>query len=155
MPDERKVQDSTMGDGLTVLLADADREARASVRASLESAGMHVVAEAGDTEEAVELALEFRPAVCVIDLHADDRSGLGAAAVLARVLDETSVVLLADDLTIADVLDAVRVGAAGCLSKLAGAEALAAAIAAAAAGEAAFPRRELRQALGFLVPQVA
>jgi DNA-binding NarL/FixJ family response regulator len=144
-----------MGDGVTVLLADADREARASVRDSLESVGMHVVAEAGDIEEAVELALEFRPSVCVIDLHDDDRSGLGAAAVLARVLDGTSVVLLADDLTIADVLDAVRVGAAGCMSKRAGADALAAAIAAAAAGEAVFPRRELRQALGFLVPQVA
>ena len=142
-------------DALTVVLADAHRDPRSGLRDSLESAEITILAEAHDADEAVELALDLRPSVCVIDMQAGDRAGLAAAAVLARVCESTSIVLVADDLTVADVLDALRAGAAGCVARSAGGGAVVAAVVAAAAGEAAFPRRELRQALGFLLPQVA
>jgi two-component system nitrate/nitrite response regulator NarL len=140
---------------VTVILADAHREHASTIRESLEEAGIAVVAEAADADEALELALELQPTVCVIDMQAGERAGLGTAAVVARVLGATSVVLVAEELTVADVLDALRAGVAGCVSRAAGGDGVAAAVLAAAAGEAAFPRRELRQALGFLVPQVA
>jgi DNA-binding NarL/FixJ family response regulator len=152
-----KQQDALMSDGrpLTVLVADDNARVRAGLRDDLEAAGVHVVAEACNGDEAVDLALETRPHVCLLDIHMPGQSGLAAAAVLARVLDATSVVLITADLTVADVLDAVRVGAAGCLSKTLDPTTLAATVGAVAAGEAAFPRRELRQALDFLIPQVA
>jgi len=140
---------------ITVLVAHTDEGACTRTCDALETPGIRVVAVAHDGEEAIQLALDQRPSVCLIDFDSPNRMGLAAAAVLARVLDNTSVVLLAEDLTMADVLDAVRVGAAGCLPKDADGPALADAVRAAAAGEISFPARELRQALGFLVPQVA
>jgi DNA-binding NarL/FixJ family response regulator len=140
---------------LTVLVAHREESRRAAIRDGLEDAGLHVVAEASTGEEALELALEMRPAVCLLGLRLRGQSGLSVAAVVARVLDETSVILMTADPTVADVLDSVKIGAAGCLSSSLDPARLAAAVSAVAAGEASFPRLQLRQALDFLVPQIA
>jgi DNA-binding NarL/FixJ family response regulator len=140
---------------LTVLVAHRDESQRTTIRDGLEQAGLHVVAEASTGEEALELALETRPDVCLLGVQLLGQSGLAVAAVVARVLDETSVILMAPEPTVGDVLDAVKVGAAGCLSSNLEPARLAAAVSAVAAGEASFPRRQLRQALDFLVPQIA
>jgi two-component system, NarL family, response regulator DesR len=140
---------------LTVLVAHRDERLRTAIRRGLEAAGLHVVAESSTGEEALELALERRPAVCLLGVQLQGQSGLAVAAVVARVLDQTSVILMTPEPTVADVLDAVKIGAAGCLSSGLDPARLAAAIRAVAAGEASFPRLQLRQALDFLVPQVA
>ena len=140
---------------LTVLVAHRDDLRRATICDGLEAAGVHVAAEASRGEEALELALETRPHVCLLGLQLPGQSGLAVAAVVARVLDETSVILMTAEPTVGDVLDAVKVGAAGCLSSHLDPARLAAAVSAVAAGEASFPRRQLRQALDFLVPQIA
>jgi DNA-binding NarL/FixJ family response regulator len=137
---------------LTVLVADDNEAFRAQLRAELESAGMRVVAEARDGISAVDLALETRPAVCLLDVNMPKQSGLVAAAIIATALDETSVVLITAGVTVADVLDAVRAGAAGCISKDMDPRRVPAILDAVAEGESAFPRRELRQALDLLVP---
>ena len=140
---------------LTVLIAHRDEVKCATIRDGLEAAALHVVATASTGEEALELALETRPTVCLLGLQLPGQSGIAVAAVVARVLDETSVILMTADPTVGDVLDAVKVGAAGCISSSLEPARLAAAVSAVAAGEASFPRRQLRQALDFLVPQVA
>jgi DNA-binding NarL/FixJ family response regulator len=137
---------------LTVLVADDNQVFRAELRDELERAGMEVVAEAGDGVEAVDLALEMRPSVCLLDVNMPGQSGLVAAAIIATALDETSVVLITAGVTVADVLDAVRAGAAGCISKEMDPRRVPAIVDAVAEGESAFPRRELRQALDLLVP---
>jgi DNA-binding NarL/FixJ family response regulator len=139
----------------SVLLADQDELARRDLRWDLERAGFEVIAEAANGDEAVDLALETRPDLCLLASELPRQSGLAAAAIIARVLDGTSVVLMSADLTVGDVLDAVRAGAAGCVQKDVGSSRLALILNAVASGESAFPRRELRQALDFLVPQVA
>jgi DNA-binding NarL/FixJ family response regulator len=139
----------------SVLLADQDDLARRDLRWDLERAGFEVVAEAANGDEAVDLALETRPALCLLASELPRQSGLAAAAIIARVLDGTSVVLMSSDLTVGDVLDAVRAGAAGCVQKDVDSSQLPLILNAVASGESAFPRRELRQALDFLVPQVA
>jgi DNA-binding NarL/FixJ family response regulator len=147
--------DSADHQALTVLVAHRDETRRTTIRDGLERAGVHVAAEASNGDEALELALETRPAVCLLGLQLGGQSGLSVAAVVARVLDGTSVILMTAEPTVGDVLDAVKVGAAGCLSSNLEPPRLAAAVRAVASGEASFPRRELRQALDFLVPQVA
>jgi DNA-binding NarL/FixJ family response regulator len=139
----------------SVLLADQDELARRDLRWDLERAGFEVVAEAANGDEAVDLALETRPELCLLASELPRQSGLAAAAIIARVLDGTSVVLMSSDLTVGDVLDAVRAGAAGCVQKDVDSSQLPLILSAVASGESAFPRRELRQALDFLVPQVA
>ena len=140
---------------LTVLLGVASDAIRASMRHELERERWIVVAEASDGDEALDLALETRPAMCLIDLSMPGESGLRAASVIARVLDSTSVVLLANDPGVGDVLEAMRAGAAGCLSTYIDPRRLPGVLRAVADGDSAFPGRELRQALDFLVPQVA
>ncbi len=140
---------------LTVLIAHRDEVKCAAIRDGLEAAGLHVVATASTGEEALELALETRATVCLLGLQLPGQSGIAVAAVVARVLDETSVILMTAAPTVGDVLDAVKDGAAGCISSSLEPARLAAAVSAVAAGEASFPRRQLRQALDFLVPQVA
>jgi DNA-binding NarL/FixJ family response regulator len=148
------------GDGvvrrtISVLLADQDELARRDLRWDLERAGFQVVAEAATGDEAVDLALETRPELCLLASELPRQSGLAAAAIIARVLEGTSIVLMSADLTVGDVLDAVRAGAAGCVAKDVDPSQLPLILNAVASGESAFPRRELRQALDFLVPQVA
>jgi len=140
---------------VTILVADENDLRRRTIRRALEGAGFVVVAEADDGLEAVEQALETRPVLCLIDVDLPKQSGIAAAAVLARVLDSTSIVLVAPEPTVGDVLDAVRAGAAGCLPRDLDTDRLPSVLDAVAAGEAAFPRRALREALSFLVPQVA
>jgi DNA-binding NarL/FixJ family response regulator len=140
---------------ISVLLADQDELARRDLRWDLERAGFEVVAEAANGDEAVDLALETRPALCLLASELPRQSGLAAAAIIARVLEGTSVVLMSSDLTVGDVLDAVRAGAAGCVQKDIDSSQLPLILNAVASGESAFPRRELRQALDFLVPQIA
>ena len=140
---------------ISVLLADQDELARRDLRWDLERSGFEVVAEAANGDEAVDLALETRPEVCLLASELPRQSGLAAAAIIARVLDGTSIVMMSSDLTVGDVLDAVRAGAAGCVQKDIDSSQLPLILNAVASGESAFPRRELRQALDFLVPQVA
>jgi DNA-binding NarL/FixJ family response regulator len=140
---------------LTVLVAHRDDTRRATMHAGLEEAGLHVVGDASNGDDALELALETRPDVCLLGMQLKGQAGLAVAAVVARVLDETSVILITAEPTVGDVLDAVKVGAAGCLSSDLEPSRLAAAVSAVADGEASFPRRQLRQALDFLVPQIA
>ena len=139
---------------LSVLVADINEVLRREVRRELERAGFEVI-EAADSDEAIDLALETRPALCLLDVEEPRRSGLAAAAVIACVLDRTSVVLMSADLSARDVLDAMRAGAAGCVDKAMDSRLLPGILSAVAAGESAYPQRELRQALGFLTPQVA
>jgi two-component system, NarL family, response regulator DesR len=140
---------------LTVLVGSEEPWLREQLHRGLEAAGSHVIADACGYDEVIDLALELRPDICLIDVDTGGGRGIDAASVITRVLDCTSCVLLADALSVGEVLESVQVGAAGCLPKDIDGARLAAALCAVAAGESAFPRRELREALGFLVPQVA
>jgi DNA-binding NarL/FixJ family response regulator len=71
------------------------------------------------------------------------------------VLDRTSVVLMSSEPSVGDVLDAMRAGGAGCVDKAMDSRLLPRILSAVAAGESAYPQRELRQALAFLTPQIA
>src|SRR3954453_9299608 len=140
---------------LTVLVGSEEPWLREQLQRDLEAAGSHQVAEACSYDEVIDLSLELRPEVCLIDVDTGGGRGIVAASVITRVLDCTSCVLLTDTLSVGEVLECLQVGAAGCLPKSLEPGRLSAALCAVAGGESAFPRRELREALGFLVPQVA
>ena len=100
-----------------LLLADDHRMLREGLRRSLESAGLTVVAEAGDGEEALRLAAEHRPDVVLMDVTMPILGGVEAARAIRTTLPEVRVVMLtmhADDDVIAS---AIRAGADGYLVK--------------------------------------
>jgi DNA-binding NarL/FixJ family response regulator len=122
---------------IRVLLADDHTIVREGVRLCLEAMGdIAVVAEAGDGQEAVQLAGQLRPDVAVVDLTMPRLNGVEAIRQIKRELPSTEVVVLSVHDSEAYVVQALRAGAAGYVLKRNAATELAAAIRAAHSGQA-------------------
>jgi DNA-binding NarL/FixJ family response regulator len=138
---------------LRVVIADDQPLMRAGFKAVLEATGsIEVVAEAGDGEEAIRAAEAHRPDVVLMDIRMPGVDGIEATRRLPRqrVLILTTFGL--DDY----IVDALRAGASGFLTKDAPAADLVAAVRAIAAGDAvlspAVTRRLLDRVAGRLPP---
>lgn len=79
---------------MRVLLADDHQILRDGVRRGLESSGATVVGEADNGEVAVELALELRPDIVLMDLSMPVLDGVAATDRITRELPQTKVVVL-------------------------------------------------------------
>ena len=124
-----------MNDELTLLVVDDHRMLRETLLRSLEAAGLRVVAEAGDGDEAVRLARELRPTVVLMDVSMPGMDGVEATRLIRAQVPTTRVVMLtmhADDDVVARAL---RAGADGYLVKACSMEEVVATIRAVAAGE--------------------
>ncbi|MFI6182720.1 response regulator [Nonomuraea sp. NPDC051191] len=98
--------------------------------------GIEVVAEATDGRQAVELATAHRPDVALVDIRMPVYDGLAAIAPLLALDPAPRVVMLTTFGEEANVLRALREGAAGFLLKDDGPQELINAVRAAAAGDA-------------------
>ncbi|MGZ4195108.1 MAG: response regulator [Solirubrobacteraceae bacterium] len=137
LPNER---DGRNGGAITVILGDADAGTRAGARRALESAGVRIVAEAADAQQAVAAALQHKPAVCLLAVRMPG-SGIVATAQIAAALPDTKIVMLTESDRDDDLFAAVRAGADGYLLKTTSAARLSKAIEGVVSGEAAIPRR--------------
>jgi DNA-binding NarL/FixJ family response regulator len=106
---------------IRVVLVDDHALVRAGVRAELENAddgvGIEVVAEAGDVAEAVDEIVRAKPDVVVCDVHLP---GGNAPAVIRGVIDRgVTVKFLALSVSDAaeDVIEVIRTGARGYVTK--------------------------------------
>src|SRR5919204_3148393 len=122
---------------IRVLLADDHTIVRQGVRMCLEAMGdIDVVAEAEDGQAAVQLALQLRPDVAVVDLTMPRLNGVDAIHQIKRDAPEVEVVVLSVHDSEAYIVQALRAGAAGYVLKRNAATELAAAIRAAYDGQA-------------------
>jgi len=96
---------------------------------------LELIGEASTGQEAIRLAHELQPDVVLMDLLLPDMSGIEAIAILRRELPHVEVVALTSVLEDAQVVAAIRSGAIGYLLKTTDAEALTAAVKAAAQGK--------------------
>jgi DNA-binding NarL/FixJ family response regulator len=125
-------------DPIRVLLADDQRVVREGLAMLLDLLpGVEVVGTAADGEEAVRLALARAPDIVLMDLRMPRCDGIEATRRLAQERPETRVIALTTYADEPTVLNALRAGARGYLTKDAGAEEIAHAIEAVARGEAA------------------
>ncbi|MFE6306265.1 response regulator [Nocardiopsis sp. NPDC057823] len=122
-----------------VVVADDQEIVRTGLTMILDAQpGIEVVGQAADGREAVALARRLRPDVCLFDIRMPGTDGIEATRLLAGpgVEDPLAVVVI----TVFDldeyVYAALRAGARGFLLKDAGADLLAQAVRAAAAGDA-------------------
>lgn len=122
----------------TVLLVDDHPMFREGVRFTLERAGIRVVGEAADGDQAIALADELEPDVVVMDLAMPGRDGLAATADLVARGCRARVLVLTMSGEDAAVLAAVRAGALGYVVKGVGPGEVVSAVRAAAAGHAVF-----------------
>jgi DNA-binding NarL/FixJ family response regulator len=129
-----------------VLLADADAPTRAGLRVALTSDGFDVVAEASDGESAVTSALELEPdaALLAASLPGD---GIAAARDIAAQRPRVRLVVVSDDPSGEELLEAVMAGASGYLGRDVSPERLPTALRGVLAGEVALPRRHTQHLL--------
>ena len=125
---------------LRVLLVDDHALVRSAIRGALEAPDIEVVAEASTAEAAYEVALTHRPDVILLDIDLPGMSGLHLVRELAPRLPETQIVMLSVIGEDRAVLEAMRHGAAGYLTKDLGPEALQRAVRGLRTGDLAMSR---------------
>jgi two-component system, NarL family, response regulator NreC len=103
--------------GITVVLADDHPVVRHGVKMLLERENFEVVGEASDGLEAIALARQLRPEVVVLDLAMPGVNGLGAVNEIKKVSPRSRMVLLTMYTEEHYVLEALRAGVKGCVSK--------------------------------------
>jgi DNA-binding NarL/FixJ family response regulator len=119
-----------------VLLADDHELVRAGIRALLQNiAGVEVVAEAGDGEEALRLVAAQRPDVVLLDIAMPGLNGLETAARISKAFPGVRVIILSMHSGEEYVFQALRAGASGYVLKGARAPELELAVLAVARGE--------------------
>ena len=121
---------------IRVLVADDHAVVREGLRAFLDlQAGIEVVGEAEDGEEAVAAAERVHPDVVLLDLVMPRLDGIGALQRLRERVPAARVIVLTSFLDDDKLLPALRAGAAGYLLKNAQPQELARAVRVAHAGE--------------------
>ncbi|MFJ3204770.1 response regulator [Streptomyces sp. NPDC086989] len=124
---------------IRVLIADDQTIIRTGLRIMLNAQpGIEVVGEAADGRQAVRLARELRPDVCLFDIRMPVLDGLGATRLIAGpgVADPLAVVVITTFDLDEYVYGALRAGARGFLLKDTGPDLLAQAVRSASDGEA-------------------
>jgi DNA-binding NarL/FixJ family response regulator len=112
----------------------------------LQEHGFAVHGTAADAAGVIDRVLRDRPDVVLIDTDLPGGGIVATEGILATA-PTTAVVIMAEGPTRADVVDAVRAGAVGCLSKSISLEGLARAVSGVLSGEAALPRALVAAAL--------
>jgi DNA-binding NarL/FixJ family response regulator len=126
---------------IRVMLVDDHVLVRTAVRHAISGPDLVVVAEAGSAEEAIPMAVAFRPDVILLDITLPGMSGVQVVRELAPRLPGTKIVMLTASSAERDLVEAVRFGAIGYLTKDLAPEELARAIRAAHAGDLAMTTR--------------
>jgi DNA-binding NarL/FixJ family response regulator len=130
-----------MAEKIRILVADDHWHVRQGLRRLLQQTeDILVVGEAGDGEEAVELAQKLRPHVVVMDITMPKMDGLQALAHIQKRQIPTRVVMLSMHASADFVRAARRQGASGYVLKRAIAQELTSAIRAARRGETYFTK---------------
>jgi DNA-binding NarL/FixJ family response regulator len=122
---------------ITVLIADDQRVVREGLTMILGlMPGVEIVGTASDGEEAVALVEQLEPDVALMDLRMPRCDGVEATRRITQSRAGTRVVVLTTYADDHSVIQALRAGACGFLTKDAAADQIAAALAAARRGEA-------------------
>ncbi|MBN2389568.1 MAG: response regulator transcription factor [Anaerolineae bacterium] len=121
---------------IRILIADDHRIVRQGVRHVCELAGLTVVGEAKDGQEAVRLAWQLRPDVILMDINMPVLDGVQATSFIVEANPSARVIILTMYRQDRYVFDAIKAGARGYLLKDVDEEDLVTAIRAVHRGEA-------------------
>jgi DNA-binding NarL/FixJ family response regulator len=102
---------------MRVMLVDDHALVRSAVRQALTAPDIEVVGEAATADEALLLAPELRPDLILLDINLPGTDGLRLLRELGPRLPDTRIVMLTVSAGRRDLLEAMRNGAAGYLTK--------------------------------------
>jgi DNA-binding NarL/FixJ family response regulator len=134
MPAEDHPADAERRPPITVVLVDDEPLIRVALAQALADGGIELVGEAETAVEALELVVDVRPDVVLMDLQLPGMSGVQAIELLGR-LAPTSRVLVLTRSEQNRVVEAIVAGARGYILKSARVETIISAVKATAAGE--------------------
>jgi DNA-binding NarL/FixJ family response regulator len=124
-----------------VMLIEDHALVRTAVRQAITTNDIEVVAEVSTAEAAVEPALELRPDIILLDIDLPGMSGLQFLREVKPRLPETKVIVLTVSSAHRDLVEAVRFGATGYLTKDLTPEALLRSVRGARDGDLPMPRK--------------
>lgn len=121
---------------IKVMIVDDHAIVREGIAEVLEQSGeFEVVGQAGDGEQAVELAQELGPDVIIMDIVMPFKDGIAACRDITAVLPNTRVLMLTASNRDSAIVQAVNAGATGYLQKFSGKEMLLSTLREVAGGE--------------------
>ena len=135
------------GQPLRVMLVDDHALVRSAIRQALSAPDIEVVGEAATAEDALGMVVELRPDVLLLDIDLPGMSGVDLVRELAPRLPATRIVMLTVSTDRRHLLDAVRHGAAGYLTKDLPADALLRAVRGIRTGDLPMPRAMAAQVI--------
>lgn len=101
----------------SVLIVDDAELFREGLKAAFSQEGFRVVALAGDAMAGIDLARQHEPDLIMLDLLMPGMSGLEIVGTLTKVSPRSRVVLLTASESAEDLLEAVKAGASGYMTK--------------------------------------
>jgi DNA-binding NarL/FixJ family response regulator len=108
----------TRPDVITVVIADSHALFREALGELLEGQGdFKVIGAAGDGQTAVGLARTLRPAIVLLDLQMPGGGGLETLMELSRIAPAVHTLIVADDASDEEVVEALEWGARGVVAK--------------------------------------
>ncbi len=125
---------------ITVVLADDEQLIRSALAQALSVGGVELVGEAADAQDAIELVVDVRPDVVLMDLGLPGMSGVVVIEQLGLLAPASRVLVLTRSEQNC-VVEAIVAGASGYILKTALPETIAAAVIATAAGESVISSR--------------
>jgi len=125
---------------IRVMIVDDHPMVRAAVRQAITAPDLEMVAEAESAERALELAPQVRPDVLLVDIDLPGMDGVELVRELAPRLPDTRIVMLTASRDDRHLLEAMRAGAVGYLTKDLSVEGLVRGIRGAREGELAMSR---------------
>ncbi len=135
---------------IKLLIADDHEVVRCGLRSLMAGTEIEIVGEAATGEQAIQLALELRPDVVLLDIRMPGGDGLNVLGRLKLDVPQIAVLILSTYDNPTYVARAVALGAAGYVLKGIDRDGLLDAVRKAAAGESAWTRDELRRVTGAL-----
>jgi two-component system, NarL family, nitrate/nitrite response regulator NarL len=135
------VRDAPARGKTTVMLIEDHALVRTAVRQAITTSDIEVVAETATAEAAIEPALELRPDIILLDIDLPGMSGLQFLREVAPRLPDTKIIMLTVSSAHRDLVEAVRFGATGYLTKDLTPDALLRSLRGARDGDLPMPRR--------------
>ena len=132
---------------MRILIADDHALFRDGLRSLLQSHGHEVIGEARNGRQAIELALQLRPDLVLMDIQMPELDGVSATRELTAQLPDVKVVALTASEQNETLFDAIKAGAQGYLLKNLEAEEFFALLDRASAGEPALTPNLARKLL--------
>ncbi len=106
-----------MAGEITLLIADDHPMVRAGLRSMLSDSRIQIVGEAGNGQEALELAAKLKPQVVLMDIRMPDMDGIQALEAIQAAKLRTRVIMVTTYRSTAYLLRSLSAGAAGFVLK--------------------------------------